>query len=423
MPVYNKDRRVLTCGQIGRLMCFDQQRVNAGERHLFAVEGQLRLSPLRRDMVFDAKVDLFAFYVPHRHIYGDQWIEFLRQGVDGPNLNLQPIALGGDSYSHFGIRHSTVLPKYCVAGYNRIWNYNFRFPTAAADEKADDFLGDTPDERDYGIACGHLDNMWTAAIDSERTADDQELTIANNKLDITQLAKKQAQYVTEGKREWFADRYYEIMREVFGTKVNTDADQRPTLIHRESGWMSGRDIDGTDQASLGNVSGKSIVNLSTRFRPFFAVEHGNIFFLLLLRFAPMHASEHDFFEDNENVSYRTFMGDPKIDGCEPPRDLLASQIFSNTQSNSVLGKVPFGQWHRYAPSRVHPRFDEEVDGYPILPVEKVMTRELCKYVVPSDYDRVFQDDKLKHWNSRLVVRDMCKSLEPPVSASIFAGGK
>ena len=423
MPRYNKDRRVLTCGQIGRLQTIDQQRVNAGERHLFSVEGQLRLSPLRRDMVFDAKVDVFAFYLPHRHIYGDQWMEFMRNGVDGGNLNLLPVSIPNPTH-HFGIRHSTVLPLYCVAPYNRIWNYNFRFPTADADKKADTYLGSTEDEREYGIACGHLDNMWTAAIDQETDATDRQVGVTNNKLDITDLAKQQARYSSEQKRAWYSDRYWEIMESVYGTHVNKDAEPRPTLIHHEQGWMSGRDIDGMDQASLGNISGKSVANFSVRMKPFFAVEHGSVQFLVLVRFVPIHVSEHDYFDDNENVSYRRFVADPRIDVCEPPVTLEAGQIFVNSGSaTNSLGTVPFGQWHRYQTNRTHPRFDQDIDGYPLLPNEKVMTRELCKYITPSDYDRVFQDDKLKHWNTRMIVRDICMSKEPDVTSSIFAGGK
>src|SRR5207237_210063 len=38
--------------------------------------GALRLSPLRRGLAIDSTVDIFTFYVPHRHVYGEQWIKF-----------------------------------------------------------------------------------------------------------------------------------------------------------------------------------------------------------------------------------------------------------------------------------------------------------------------------------------------------------
>src|SRR4051812_20075578 len=39
--------------------------------------GALRLSPLRRGLAIDSTVDIFTFYVPHRHVYGEQWILLL----------------------------------------------------------------------------------------------------------------------------------------------------------------------------------------------------------------------------------------------------------------------------------------------------------------------------------------------------------
>src|SRR4051794_41673808 len=28
----------------------------------------------------DSTVDIFTFYVPHRHVYGEQWIKFMKDG-------------------------------------------------------------------------------------------------------------------------------------------------------------------------------------------------------------------------------------------------------------------------------------------------------------------------------------------------------
>src|SRR5205823_1530695 len=52
---------------------------------MFAV-GALRLSPLRRGLAIDSTVDIFTFYVPHRHVYGEQWIKFMKDGVNATPL-------------------------------------------------------------------------------------------------------------------------------------------------------------------------------------------------------------------------------------------------------------------------------------------------------------------------------------------------
>src|SRR5260370_2951745 len=48
--------------------------------------GALRLSPLRRGLAIDSTVDIFPFYVPHRHVYGEQWIKFMKDGVNATPL-------------------------------------------------------------------------------------------------------------------------------------------------------------------------------------------------------------------------------------------------------------------------------------------------------------------------------------------------
>src|SRR5689334_18727525 len=48
--------------------------------------GDVRLSPLRRGLAIDSTVDIFTFYVPHRHVSGEQCIRFMRDGVNAPPL-------------------------------------------------------------------------------------------------------------------------------------------------------------------------------------------------------------------------------------------------------------------------------------------------------------------------------------------------
>src|SRR5699024_11953355 len=54
--------------------------VIAGDSFEMDAVGALRLSPLRRGLAIDSTVDIFTFYVPHRHVYGEQWIKFMKDG-------------------------------------------------------------------------------------------------------------------------------------------------------------------------------------------------------------------------------------------------------------------------------------------------------------------------------------------------------
>src|SRR5690348_18325879 len=71
-------------GQIGRLITISTTPVIAGDSFEMDAVGALRLSPLRRGLAIDSTVDIFTFYVPHRHAYGEQWFSSWRVGVMAP---------------------------------------------------------------------------------------------------------------------------------------------------------------------------------------------------------------------------------------------------------------------------------------------------------------------------------------------------
>src|SRR5438445_253606 len=73
-------------GQIGRLITISTTPVIAGDSFEMDAVGALRLSPLRRGLAIDSTVDIFTFYVPHRHVYGEQWIKFMKAGVNATPL-------------------------------------------------------------------------------------------------------------------------------------------------------------------------------------------------------------------------------------------------------------------------------------------------------------------------------------------------
>src|SRR5690242_21067127 len=58
-------------GQIGRLITISTTPVIAGDSFEMDAVGALRLSPLRRGVAIDSTVDIFTFYVHHRHVYVD----------------------------------------------------------------------------------------------------------------------------------------------------------------------------------------------------------------------------------------------------------------------------------------------------------------------------------------------------------------
>src|SRR5277367_7090332 len=77
-------------GQISRLITISTTPVIAGVSFEMDAIGSLRLSPLRRGLAIDPTVDIFTFYVPHRHVYREQWLKFMKDCVnDHPLPNVK----------------------------------------------------------------------------------------------------------------------------------------------------------------------------------------------------------------------------------------------------------------------------------------------------------------------------------------------
>src|SRR2546430_141864 len=78
-------------------------------------------------------------------------------------------------------------------------------------------------------------------------------------------------------------RYHDVISSFEG-KTSYDADNRPLLGMRSNLWASGYDIDGTDQTSFGQFSGRVQQTYTHSVPRFIVPEHGNIFTLALVRF-------------------------------------------------------------------------------------------------------------------------------------------
>src|SRR5437016_2279228 len=60
---------------------------------------------------------------------------------------------------------------------------------------------------------------------------------------------------TDQERDYFMQRYHDVISS-FGGNTSYDADNRPLIVMRSNLWASGYDVDGTDQTSLGQFSGR-----------------------------------------------------------------------------------------------------------------------------------------------------------------------
>src|SRR6266699_72293 len=351
-------------GQFGRLITISTTPVIAGDSFEMDAVGALRLSPLRRGLAIDSTVDIFTFYVPHRHVYGEQWIKFMKDGVN-----------------------ATPLPTVNTTGY--------------IDHAA--FLGMinsdelNQDDARYGFRCCHLKNIWTAPLPPE-TELSRQMTTSTTSIDIMGLQAAYANLHTDQERDYFMQRYHDVISS-FGGKTSYDADNRPLLVMRSNLWASGYDVDGTDQTSLGQFSGRVQQTYKHSVPRFFVPEHGTMFTLALVRFPPTATKEIQYLNAKGALTYTDIAGAPVLYGNLPPREISMKDVFRSGDSSKKF-KIAEGQWYRYAPSYVSPAY-HLLEGFPFI--QEPSSGDLQERVLirHHDYDQCFQSVQLLQWNSQV----------------------
>src|SRR5690606_40096897 len=82
-------------------------------------------------------------------------------------------------------------------------------------------------------------------------------------------------------------------------------------VMRSNLWASGYDVDGTDQTSLGQFSGRVQQTYKHSVPRFFVPEHGTMFTLALVRFPPTATKEIQYLNAKGALTYTDIAGDPR----------------------------------------------------------------------------------------------------------------
>src|SRR5258706_445419 len=106
-------------GQIGRLITISTTPVIARDSFEMDAVGSLRVSTLRRGLAIESTVDIFTFYVSHRHAYGEQWIKFIKDGVNAAPLATVSTTGNIDHAAFLGTinPNTNKIPKHLFQGY------------------------------------------------------------------------------------------------------------------------------------------------------------------------------------------------------------------------------------------------------------------------------------------------------------------
>src|SRR5207302_1344817 len=98
-------------------------------------------------------------------------------------------------------------------------------------------------------------------------------------------------------------------------------------LHLSNLWASGYDVDGTDQTSLGQFSGRVQQTYKHSVPRFFVPEHGTMFTLALVRFPPTATKEIQYLNAKGALTYTDIAGDPVLYGNLPPREISMKDVF------------------------------------------------------------------------------------------------
>lgn len=405
-------------GEIGRLQTVTKIPTLPGDSINLEIAGVVKMSPLRRDLILDALVEFYAFWVPYRHIYGEDWLDFIRQGND-ESVSFDSVD-NDDMAPYLACNHRGDLPLWITAGYNRIYNRYFRPPTDDSKILSDTYIANDDRTRDFGVRCGFKPRLWSATIDRELGTSDETVGVSSNRLNLMDLEQAKKHLRTELEREWFAQRYRDVMDNTWGTTVNIDADERPDFLYRSGFWLSGVDVNGTSGDSLGQFAGKSMALGGMRMPSRFFNEHGTLWVMALTRFPTIFNDEKHYLEGKANPSYRDLAGDPTIMSAQPPMRIDTDDFFGYGGDSNV-GTRPFGDWYREHPSYCHVRFDN-LDGFPFYD-DKNKTKNELREIDSSKYENVFQTTQQGHYRLQLRCNAKAKRYVPDSRTSIFVGAK
>src|SRR5258708_37969039 len=95
---------------------------------------------------------------------------------------------------------------------------------------------------------------------------------------------------------------------------------------RSNLWASGYDVDGTDQTSLGQFSGRVQQTYKHCVPSFFVPEHGTMFTLALARFPPTATKAIQYLNATGALTYTDIDGDPVVRGNLPPPEISMKDV-------------------------------------------------------------------------------------------------
>lgn len=434
-------------GVMGGLKTLFTRKLIAGDSIDLNMRGLFRLAPLKRHLNMDAQIDVCVFYVKDRQIYGQDFIDFIKDGVDNavtlPSITL-PSPVGITYMSCLGMLHKPgqAYPRWAIEPYNRIWNRYYLIPSVTPEiPDSDDYsplettaptghtsansplpISSSIIQARHGYPIARLKNSYNTGIVSNLTPADREVAIpvsGTADLDIIDLEKVKARYRTEVEREYFNIRYSDVMKGTWGSGVNVDADERPTMLYRATSSMSGFDVNGQGDANLGEFSGKSMANHGFDMPRFYVPEHGSLWVTASVRFPAIMYNEYNPLSQIPNPTYVELAGDYDVVSAQGEENMTSTDWFDNSSGFSI-GNVPYGNWYRGGHSFVDHNL-LTLDNFPFIRNLNMADHIDVAYERLGEYDAIFKSSSQANWQAQCAFKCIAHRRYPSGRRTLFAG--
>ena len=295
-------------GKIGRLQTLDMMPVYAGDSLEYHLMAGCSLSPLRQQLALDPRIDIYAYYRPHRHEYGSDWEDFVKQGPDETKTFSSTLVSDPTEMEALGMRFATSsVPRWAFGAYKAIYNRYWKDP-GSADRTENTFNLNAPDDAKYGWQVCHLPAYWNIGLPDEKDQVDTErhVTVSSNQLDVLDIDKARARYGSEAAQEWFAQRdtYHDVMKVKWNTQVSKEIDKYPREFYGQKFWMNGMVVTGIDEVGYASQSGSTQVRINYKLPRFAVPEHGSVWIMMAVRYPPVIFDEVNRTATKANPSWK-----------------------------------------------------------------------------------------------------------------------
>jgi len=390
----------------------------------------ISMSPYRRQIMMDARVDVFTCEVRDRNIYSN-FEAFIEDGVDtAETLSVDTFNTVGDlSFLPHWTSLPTSKPSWYVQGPLQIYNRYVMPKSSLADPGAADALttySSVPwgtgswvaDDLKYGPPAAQLPTaIWTSGINRDLSAADFDIDSSGSTIDLTVIADQQARLATERDRQ-FTSYFYDSVIKKRGGSASVDADVRPRLIMQTTQYLGGENIRGTDNQSMGAITGRAggVINhvIPRKYMP----EHGTLWTFVIVRFPPISTEETMFLQRVGAGDWKNLVADYRITESQPPIQLQEKDLFDSSATNDLV-RVPFAHWYRMHPSFADAEFRDQF-GFTFA--QGVPTTDVGENFYHTDIDDAnFHSTQLGHFTMSIKNNVSVDRFLPTADSSIFAG--